>query len=80
VVAFVPRRRTVVEVAALAAAVMIAFEIGLTHWFYLYIVWFFPLVIVALALSHPPESTAEDGSRLASAVVGSSGAAPAPAV
>jgi hypothetical protein len=77
---FVPRRRGVGQTAALGAALLIAFQLSLTYWFYLYIVWFFPLVIVALALSHPPESTAEDGSRLASAVVGSSGAAPAPAV
>ena len=27
---------------------------AITYWFYLYIVWFFPLVIVALAASHPP--------------------------
>jgi hypothetical protein len=53
IVAFVPRRRTVVEVSALAAAVMIAFQLGLTHWFYLYIPWFFPMLIVALIASHP---------------------------
>ena len=32
---------------------MIAFELCLTYWFYLYIVWFFPLVIVALVGAHP---------------------------
>jgi len=47
-VAFVPRKRTVIEVAALGAAVLIALELGITHWFYLYIPWFFPLVMVAL--------------------------------
>ena len=47
-VAFVPRRRDIVTVAALAAAVIIAIQLGVTYWFYLYIVWFFPLVIVAL--------------------------------
>jgi hypothetical protein len=46
--AFVPGRRTIIEVAALGAAVVIALQLGVTHWFYLYIVWFFPLVIVAL--------------------------------
>ena len=45
--------RGLVEVAALGAAVMIAFELCLTYWFYLYIVWFFPLVIVALFGSYP---------------------------
>jgi hypothetical protein len=52
-VAFVPRRRTVVEVAALGAAVTIAVQLGLTHWFYLYIVWFFPFVLLALLAGRP---------------------------
>ncbi len=39
-VAFVPRRRSLVQVAALAAAVMIAVELTAEHWFYLYIPWF----------------------------------------
>ena len=52
-VAFVPRRRTVIEVAALGAAVLIALQLGITHWFYLYIPWFFPLVMVALIGAHP---------------------------
>jgi hypothetical protein len=52
-VAFVPRRRTLVEVAALGAAVLLALQLGITHWFYLYIPWFFPLVILALVASHP---------------------------
>jgi hypothetical protein len=47
-VAFVPRRRDVVTLAALGAAVIVALELGITHWFYLYIPWFFPLVLVAL--------------------------------
>ena len=46
-VAFVPRRKTVAQVAALAAAVMVAIELTADHWFYLYIVWFAPLVLVA---------------------------------
>jgi hypothetical protein len=54
-VAFVPRQRTVVEVAALGAAVIIAFQLGLTHWFYLYIPWFFPLLIVAVIGAFPSE-------------------------
>jgi hypothetical protein len=47
-VAFVPRRRDVVTVAALGAAVLIAVQLALSHWFYLYVVWFAPLVLVAL--------------------------------
>jgi hypothetical protein len=46
--AFVPRRRDVVGLAAVAAAVLIGLQMGVTHWFYLYIPWFFPLVMVAL--------------------------------
>jgi hypothetical protein len=48
--AFVPRRRDLRQVAALGAGAMIAVELCLDHWFYLYIPWFFPLLIVALAL------------------------------
>ncbi|MEA2404947.1 MAG: hypothetical protein QOE08_1594, partial [Thermoleophilaceae bacterium] len=47
-VAFVPRRKTPVQVAALGAAVLIALQIVVSHWFYLYIVWFAPFVLVAL--------------------------------
>jgi hypothetical protein len=45
---FVPRRRDVVSLAALSAAALIAIQLGVIHWFYLYIVWFFPLVLVVL--------------------------------
>jgi hypothetical protein len=48
VVAVVPKRRNAVQVAALGAAVLIAFQMAAYHWFYLYIVWFAPLVFVAL--------------------------------
>ena len=47
-VAFVPRRRDVIGTAALAGAVLIALQLGATYWFYLYVVWFFPLALVAL--------------------------------
>ena len=46
--AIFPRRRDIVTLSALSAAVLIAVQLGVTHWFYLYIVWFFPLVLVAL--------------------------------
>ena len=46
--AFVPRNRSVSAVAALAAAVVIAVELGADHWFYLYIPWFFGLMLIAL--------------------------------
>ncbi|MGH3018629.1 MAG: hypothetical protein ACRDNR_00515, partial [Gaiellaceae bacterium] len=46
--AFVPRTRNVVQLAALSGALLIGFELVLTHWFYLYIPWFFPFVAFAL--------------------------------
>ena len=52
-VAFVPRRRGIVEVAALGAAVVIALQLIANYWLYPYIVWFFPLVAVALFAGHP---------------------------
>jgi hypothetical protein len=54
-VAFVPRRRTLRQVAALGAAVMIAVELTADHWFYLYIPWFFPLLALALVLGDGDE-------------------------
>ena len=47
-VAFVPRRRDTATLAALAAAVLIALQLTVDHWFYLYLVWFAPLVWIAL--------------------------------
>jgi hypothetical protein len=46
--AFLPRRPDVIGLAAACAAVVIAEQLGIEHWFYLYIPWFFPLVMVAL--------------------------------
>jgi hypothetical protein len=53
--AILPRRPDVVGLAAACAAVIIAEQLGIEHWFYLYIPWFFGVVIVALfgALSDP---------------------------
>jgi hypothetical protein len=51
-VAFVPARKTPAQVAALAAAVIIATQVGATHWFYFYVVWFLPLVLIAGFLAH----------------------------
>jgi hypothetical protein len=59
--AFVPRRRTLVQVAAFGAAVLIALQLSLTYWFYLYIVWFFPLVLVALLGRYGDPSARGDG-------------------
>jgi hypothetical protein len=45
---FLPRRKSPLQVAALTGALLIGFELVLTHWFYLYIPWFFPFVAIAL--------------------------------
>jgi len=47
-VALLPRRRDAVQVAALAGAVVIAVQLTMTHWFYLYVVWFAPFALVAV--------------------------------
>jgi hypothetical protein len=47
--ALIPRKRTLIQISALAAAVIIATEITLEHWFYLYIAWFFGMLIAAIA-------------------------------
>ncbi len=52
--AVLPRRADVVGLAAACGAVMIAVELGLEHWFYLYIPWFFPLVMIALLGRYGP--------------------------
>ena len=44
-----PRRKSPLQLAALTGALLIGFELVLTHWFYLYIPWFFPFVAVARA-------------------------------
>lgn len=56
--AFRPRRKSLVQVAALAAALLLALQLTMHHWFYLYIVWFYPLLLVALAAMPPAPSTA----------------------
>ena len=47
-VAFVPRQKDPIKLAALTAAIIIATQLIITHWFYLYIVWFFPFILIAL--------------------------------
>jgi hypothetical protein len=45
---FVPRTKNVLQLAALSGALMIGFELVLTHWFYLYVPWFFPFAAFAM--------------------------------
>ena len=63
--AFVPRRRDVVGLAACAAAIVLALQLGVTHWFYLYIPWFFPLVMLALVGRFGPPAAAAAAARSA---------------
>jgi len=80
--AFVPRRRDTVGLAALSAAILISTQLGVSHWFYLYAVWFLGPVFVAVlargagAVSPPPlrpTAPATARSRPRAAVVASSG-------
>jgi hypothetical protein len=50
---FLPRRKSPLQLAALTGALLIGFELVLTHWFYLYIPWFFPFVAVAVLAAAP---------------------------
>jgi hypothetical protein len=47
-IAFRPRHRDAVTVAALGAAALIGLQLTVDHWFYLYIPWFLPFLFVAL--------------------------------
>jgi hypothetical protein len=59
-VAFLPRRRDAVGLAALSAAILIALQLGVTHWFYLYIVWFLGPALLAFLGDAEPERRREE--------------------
>jgi hypothetical protein len=60
--AFRPSAPDLRQIAAMGAAILIAVELTATHWFYLYIVWFVPFILVALMAAHggPPDETGEE--------------------
>jgi hypothetical protein len=60
--AFIPKRKSPVQLAALSAALLILLQLTLHHWFYLYIVWFYPLLLIALAAS-PARTSRPDPDR-----------------
>jgi glycosyl transferase family 87 len=64
-VAFVPREPGNRQIAALGAAVLIALQLTANHWFYLYVVWFAPFVLVTSfgAVARPAPATAESTAR-----------------
>jgi hypothetical protein len=43
-----PRTKSLQQVAALGAALLILLQLTAHHWFYLYVVWFFPLLLVSM--------------------------------
>jgi hypothetical protein len=54
--AFWPKQKKLTQVAALGAALLIGLQLTAQHWFYLYIVWFYPLLLVAMtSLEEAPE-------------------------
>ncbi len=67
--AFRPRRKSLIQLAALGAALIILLQLTLQHWFYLYIVWFYPLLLVALVMlpttevAPAPEPSLDESSR-----------------
>jgi hypothetical protein len=63
-VALRPRRKNLVQLAALTAAVLVAFQLTLTHWFYLYLPWVVPFVFLWLLL--PEDDDQETTTRSAS--------------
>ncbi len=77
--AVVPRRQDLVGLAAACAAVIVATQLGIDHWFYLYIPWFFPLVMLALLgrfsdpLTPPPAVASAPAQWSRPAAVASSG-------
>jgi hypothetical protein len=46
--AFWPKRKDLAQLAALSAALLIGLQLTMQHWFYLYIVWFYPLLLVSM--------------------------------
>jgi hypothetical protein len=55
--AFVPRKRSLAAVCALAGAATIAIQLPATHWYYYYIMWFVPFALVAFVA--PPALAAQ---------------------
>jgi hypothetical protein len=59
--AFRPKEKKLPQVAALGAALLIGVQLTMHHWFYLYIVWFYPLLLVAMASLERETGTPPNG-------------------
>ena len=57
---FLPRRKSPLQLAALTAALLLGFELVLTHWFYLYVPWFFPFAAFAVLAPAADPVTAKE--------------------
>jgi hypothetical protein len=59
-----PRQRSPLQLAAFTGALLVGFELVLTHWSWLYLPWFFPFVAFALisprAVEEPVAEAAEE--------------------
>jgi hypothetical protein len=55
--AFRPKDKQLFQAAALGAALLIGVQLTMHHWFYLYIVWFYPLLLVGLCAPEVDETT-----------------------
>ena len=63
IVAFIPKRKSLIQVAALGAALLISLQLTAQHWFYLYLVWFYPLLLVAMMSLGDGRSRFQNASR-----------------
>lgn len=61
-VAFVPRRKSPLQLAALTAALLAGFQVVVTYWLYTYIPWFYAFAAIAMlapAVAPPPPEPSE---------------------
>lgn len=61
--AFRPKEKQLFQVAALGAALLIGVQLTMQHWFYLYIVWFYPLLLVSVVASGPRSADTQAAAR-----------------
>ncbi len=55
-----PPRKTMYQLAAASGALLVGFQLVQTHWFYLYIPWFFPMAMIAFTLQAGLARTGRD--------------------
>jgi hypothetical protein len=78
-VAIWPRTKSPAQVCALTSAVIVAIQVGATHWFYFYVVWFVPPLLAASFAAQPVVARARERRRGTALRPLSSEAARAPA-